>query len=337
MSNQEPKNLYEDFPFPLCLYRVSDQMMVSANKSFRELFGYTLEDISQRSVWEIVASVDWDLIVNEASRRQEGGEEVDIPSTSLLTFRRSDGLEFIGWFRVRDITDSDGVVSHRAGIVLKTSSDIQAQSLYPDLTNLQAQNYLSSLTGNAAHEVNNSLVVLQEFFEGQIGSFPNEQEMINRALQRLAVVGLQLSRIGNKAQVEIPETNGLELTSSSIFRRHGSVLVVDDDVHLLAVISELLQSAGYTVWSVANISEALECCKKVAIDCALVDVQLGDDLGTYLADEITAVSPNIQVIMMSGFSRHVEVLRLDGKYQFLRKPFAMFDLLEMIQKAVDRD
>jgi PAS domain S-box-containing protein len=336
MNVDEPEIGGESFPFPLCIIRTVDQVVVSANKAGLELFGYSLEDLQKQTLWDIVAHIDWDLIAREATRSLPGAEEMDIPSSGLLTFRRSDGSEFVSWFRVRDMPVEDGVVRYRAAVLLEDSMSAQDESLDQELALLKNRNYLSAIAGSAAHEVNSSLVVIEDFIRKLSESPPDDQTVINRALKRLQDVGSQLSLIGNKGQVEISEPNlPGEISNSSV--RKGNVLVVDDEPDLSEVIKGLIEAAGYAACSAANTSEALECFKKGAIDCALVDVQLGDELGTDLARNITTMSPSTHVIMMSGFSRHIEKLRLEGEYQFLRKPFAMFDLLEMVEKAVARE
>ena len=337
MDISEPEIDFESFPFPLCILRTVDQVVVSANKAGLELFGYTLEDLKVRSLWDIVAHIDWDLIVREASRSRPGAEEVDVPSSGLLTFRRSDGSEFVSWFRVRDIMDHDGVIRYRAAMLLEDFMAAQDESIDQELALVKNRNYFSEIAGNAAHEINNSLVVLTECFNTLDASLSTDRDVVARALQRLKDVGSQLSLIGNKGQVEVPGSNAPNTTTRPSSQQKGSILVVDDDSDLTDVVVSLIQSAGYSVCNAANIDEAMGCLQKGAIDCALVDVQLGDELGTDLAKNITTLFPSTQVIMMSGFSRHIDKLRLDGEYQFLRKPFAMFDLLEMIQKAVARD
>ena len=326
----------DNFPFPLCIIRVADQMVVTANKAGLKLFGYSIEDLMNRSLWDIVAQVDWDLIVREASRSRPGAEQVDIPSSGLLTFRHADGSEFISWFRVRDITDDDGVTRYRAALLLEDSMATEDESINQAMVTLLNQNYLSRIAGNAAHEVNNSLSVLEDFVNRLSSTSQVEHEVVNRALKRLKDVGSQLSLVGEKGQIEAGSITPVA-PSISPSQQEGTVLVVEDEPDLSDVIVSLLKSAGYLVFSAASIGEALNCFEKGAIDCALLDVQLDGELGTDLAQTITCTSPSTQVIMMSGFSRHIEKLRVEGKYQFLRKPFPMFELLEMIKKAVTRD
>ena len=326
----------ESFPFPLCIIRTADQVVVSANKAGLDLFGYSFEDLQKQSLWDIVAHIDWDLIAREATRSRPGAEEMDIPKSGLLTFRHSDGSEFVSWFHARDLPEEDGVVRYRAAVLLEDSMSAQEDLLDQELALLKNRNYLSAIAGSAAHEVNSSLVIIEDFIRKLSESTPDDHIVINRALKRLKDVGSLLSLVGNKGQVETAEPKAPAESLNSPTRK-GNVLVVDDEPDLSVVITSLIEAAGYMVCSAANIREALECFKKGAIDCALVDVQLGDELGTDLARNITTMSPSTQVIMMSGFSRHIEKLRLEGEYQFLRKPFAMFDLLGMVEKAVARE
>jgi NtrC-family two-component system response regulator AlgB len=104
----------------------------------------------------------------------------------------------------------------------------------------------------------------------------------------------------------------------------------------LEILDNLLTTSGYVVTSVSNLKDAQAICESEVFDVALIDVQLGEDLGTVLAQQLIKDSPTTKVILMTGFSRHVEKYQDLAGVQLLRKPFPMYDLLETIQKSLNR-
>lgn len=312
------------------ILRVSDQTIMVANKAGMELFGFTSKDLGKTTLWDIVAQVDWNFVVREATRSVPGGVKVDMPRSGALTFKRSDGVEFISWFYARDIPEIDGVAKYRALVLLEQPVFGRNNSFEQELRLLESRNYFGKIAGNAAHEINNSLVVLQELLRNLTSVSLPDRERIESALKRLEDVGSQMVLVGSKGQVETSPEKITEEKGNKSDLLQKSILVVDDDANLLEVVVNLIASAGYLVCSASNSKEALEHFEKGNIDCVIIDVVLGNDLGVDLASQISRISPSTSVIFMSGFSSHVEKIRVEGIYEVLRKPFPMFDLLEKI-------
>ena len=81
-------------------------------------------------------------------------------------------------------------------------------------------------------------------------------------------------------------------------------LIVDDNETFLASARRLLESQGVEIVGTAtNSIEALELAVQLSPDLALVDVELGEEDGFELADELRSRSPLTQVVLISTYSR----------------------------------
>jgi DNA-binding NarL/FixJ family response regulator len=81
-------------------------------------------------------------------------------------------------------------------------------------------------------------------------------------------------------------------------------LIVDDSDTFLTSASRLLESQGLEIVGTATSSqEALELAAASLPDLALVDVELGEEDGLALADELHSRSPATRVVMISTYDR----------------------------------
>lgn len=80
------------------------------------------------------------------------------------------------------------------------------------------------------------------------------------------------------------------------------VLVVDDIPSVRRALCRALSRLGATTVEAGSIGEAMEACEGVAVDVALLDVVLDSgETGAQLATALAAVSPETEVVYMSGF------------------------------------
>ena len=79
-----------------------------------------------------------------------------------------------------------------------------------------------------------------------------------------------------------------------------AILIVDDDLSILAVFRRIFERKGYTVTLATEGKEALEKLHAEQFDVALVDFGLPDMEGTKLLPEIQKSSPRTLKIMLTG-------------------------------------
>ncbi len=117
-----------------------------------------------------------------------------------------------------------------------------------------------------------------------------------------------------------------------------SVLVVEDDRAVRALVSSVLSRHGYSVVTAANPAQALALAasKLEPFELVLVDVILPGMSGPALVEQLEARGP-CRAIFMSAYSRDAMTLALiDETSFFLPKPFKQTDLLSVVRLALDQ-
>jgi DNA-binding NtrC family response regulator len=119
----------------------------------------------------------------------------------------------------------------------------------------------------------------------------------------------------------------------------GTILVVDDDAAVLLTTARLLQRAGFDTLEIGTPAEALELIATESVDVLLSDVVMPDMNGLELAAAVRERHPEIEVVLMSGFTptalmRHK--LTGDGAPAILQKPVARDELVAAVGEAVER-
>ena len=115
------------------------------------------------------------------------------------------------------------------------------------------------------------------------------------------------------------------------------ILAVDDERHILELISYNLQGAGYQVETAETGEQALEMARDTAPDLILLDVMLPDIDGFQILQKIRDTS-NIPVLMLTAKSSEEDKvfgLRL-GADDYLTKPFGINELLARVNSLIRR-
>ena len=116
-----------------------------------------------------------------------------------------------------------------------------------------------------------------------------------------------------------------------------SVLVVEDDEDLLAILSAFLQKQGHRVTTAASGQEARAKLEEAIFDLALVDIRMPDVSGLEVLRWLKERHPDTQVVMITGYASlgtAVEALR-GGASEYLAKPFEMDQLQSVIEKTLE--
>jgi FixJ family two-component response regulator len=117
------------------------------------------------------------------------------------------------------------------------------------------------------------------------------------------------------------------------------VFVVDDDAAVRDAIKDLLDSVGIRVQTFASGAEFLARTPADAPSCLILDVRLPGTSGLEFQRELTATGVEIPIIFITGHGDipiTVQAMKA-GAVDFLTKPFREQELLDAINKAVDRD
>lgn len=115
------------------------------------------------------------------------------------------------------------------------------------------------------------------------------------------------------------------------------ILVVDDEVGIRELLSEILSDEGHTVHLASSATEARDARARARPDLVLLDIWMPDADGlTLLKEWASGGLLNMPVVMMSGHATidtAVEATRI-GAMDFLEKPIALQKLLGTVKRAL---
>ncbi|HEY5763029.1 MAG TPA: response regulator [Rhodocyclaceae bacterium] len=117
----------------------------------------------------------------------------------------------------------------------------------------------------------------------------------------------------------------------------AQIMVVDDEVGIRQLLSEILADEGHDVWLAENAATARKLRASRRPDLVLLDIWMPDTDGISLLKEWSASGAlTMPVVMMSGhgtIDTAVEATRI-GAADFLEKPIALQKLLSTVQKSL---
>ena len=119
----------------------------------------------------------------------------------------------------------------------------------------------------------------------------------------------------------------------------GQILVVDDELGIRTLLSEVLNIAGFQVTMAADGLDALNLIRKNKFDLILLDVNLPKVDGFAILEKIRASAPTQPIIMISARTEKDDVthgLRL-GADDYIRKPFSVEELVLRVENRLRRN
>jgi FixJ family two-component response regulator len=125
----------------------------------------------------------------------------------------------------------------------------------------------------------------------------------------------------------------------SATNQRPTVFIVDDDARVRLWIGRLLDTVGVAHAQYANAEDFLAEFNPAAPGCILLDVRMPGMGGRVLQEKLADLGAITPILFMTGFgevSMAVDALKA-GAVEFLEKPIQGQDLLDRVQKALERD
>ena len=120
----------------------------------------------------------------------------------------------------------------------------------------------------------------------------------------------------------------------------ANILVVDDELGIRDLLSEILNDEGHTVELAENAAQARAARQRLRPDLVLLDIWMPDTDGvTLLKEWSTTGLLSMPVVMMSGHATietAVEATKI-GAHSFLEKPITMQKLLKAVEAGLQRN
>jgi signal transduction histidine kinase/ActR/RegA family two-component response regulator len=118
----------------------------------------------------------------------------------------------------------------------------------------------------------------------------------------------------------------------------GTLLIVDDEEMIKETLKGMLESLNYKVIFAKDGKNALKMYKSHLdeIDAILMDIQMPVMDGVEAAEKILKINPKARIVFMSGYAeaKSFDKLRKMGHQLFLKKPYKITNLADIIQKAL---
>ncbi len=149
--------------------------------------------------------------------------------------------------------------------------------------------------------------------------------------------------VGTSFHIHLPTTDEAETVAdvASAQPRHastGTILVVEDDSAVSALVTRALRHAGFEVFRAVDAQQALELarCHAGPIDLLLTDVVMPGMNGRELADRIAQFRPDVRLLFMSGYSDDTVLQRgvEASTVEFIQKPFTLPGLVIRVQSVL---
>lgn len=115
-----------------------------------------------------------------------------------------------------------------------------------------------------------------------------------------------------------------------------SLLLVDDEVGFVEVLSKRITRRGMTVTAASSGEEAIQTLRRRDFDVAVLDLKMEDMDGIEVLKIFKKMAPAMPVIMLTGHgseSSAREGIKF-GAYDYLTKPYELEDLIQKIKQAI---
>jgi CheY-like chemotaxis protein len=119
----------------------------------------------------------------------------------------------------------------------------------------------------------------------------------------------------------------------------AKVLVIDDEYGIAELLQAVLEDEEHTVVTAPNGRVGLELLETVAADIIFLDYMMPIMDGAAVLRWLNAEEPrrNVPVVMMSSIPEDSVAQRCSGYVHFLRKPFNVFNVLDIVRRLVPLD
>ncbi len=130
---------------------------------------------------------------------------------------------------------------------------------------------------------------------------------------------------------------GLFIPEKKMINDKKLVLIVDDEVTLREIISEMFEMFGAETILASNKEETVELVRthKTLIDLAIIDFNLDGSTGDEVLREIKKIDDTIYTVLASGMITEYDREKYEnlGFDEIIKKPYRMEDLNKLYEKC----
>ncbi|MGQ9647758.1 MAG: sigma-54-dependent transcriptional regulator [Thermodesulfobacteriota bacterium] len=119
--------------------------------------------------------------------------------------------------------------------------------------------------------------------------------------------------------------------------RSYKILVVEDDLEMCGLLSEVLKGEGFSVIALSDSLEASQALRSEEFDIVVTDLKMKGLKGLDLLEEANKRAPLTPVIIITAFGTiesAIQAMKM-GAYDYITKPFQMDELILTVKKALE--
>lgn len=122
----------------------------------------------------------------------------------------------------------------------------------------------------------------------------------------------------------------------------ATILVIDDDQQICALLKQALEEQGYTVESALNGIEGIRDYRRHPADLIILDILMPEKEGLETILDLRREFPKVKIIAMSGGSERAQLNLLDlarrlGAQYTINKPFQLQIITDLVKKALQEN
>jgi DNA-binding NtrC family response regulator len=114
------------------------------------------------------------------------------------------------------------------------------------------------------------------------------------------------------------------------------ILIIDDDIQICKILSELATSMGHTPSTTNRVEDGLALALKQDFDLVLLDLEFPNGDGLQILPDLLKAPSNPEVIIITGTSgyRGAELAFKHGAWDYVEKPFILAEVSLPIERAL---
>ena len=118
----------------------------------------------------------------------------------------------------------------------------------------------------------------------------------------------------------------------------AKILIVDDEIQVRTIAVRILEKAGHVCAAAESVQEARLSLETDHFDLVLLDIQMPEESGLVLLEELQGAAPDTAVVIVSVIDDHdIAKMTIDlGAYGYIPKPFGKNDLQIHVTNALRR-
>jgi CheY-like chemotaxis protein len=140
---------------------------------------------------------------------------------------------------------------------------------------------------------------------------------------------------------KILDREGKEMGEGEVdFTKRKSVLIIDDELSLLTVLSAMMKRAGFNVYTAINGSKGIEKARLYTPDIIICDVMMPDPNGFKVQENLkqNPITASIPLIFLTARTAKADLVYAlkSGADDYITKPFDRGELLARVENVLRR-